>query len=120
MQICIRHGLFGDELDDILLVSDEAATNIIVHAYEGTALDSPDFECDLQIESHNYVRINFRDQGQPFHLDRVQQPDVRQNLAGKRKGGFGVYLIKSLMNRVEYRREGGVNYLFAEKDLQKH
>ena len=45
---------------------------------------------------------------------------MRQNLAGKRKGGFGVYLIKSLMNRVEYRREGGVNYLFAEKDLQKH
>ena len=119
MQICIRHGLFGDELDDILLVSDEAATNILVHAYADTTLSNPDFECDLQIESHNYVRINFRDQGRPFFMDQVKEPDVRQNLAGKRKGGFGVYLIKSLMNRVEYRRENGVNYLFAEKDLQK-
>ncbi len=119
MQICIRHGLFGDELDDILLVSDEAATNILVHAYADTTLPNPDFECDLQIESHNYVRINFRDQGRPFRMDEVKKPDVRQNLAGKRKGGFGVYLIKSLMNRVEYRRENGVNYLFAEKDLQQ-
>jgi sigma-B regulation protein RsbU (phosphoserine phosphatase) len=119
MQICIRHGLFGDELDDILLVSDEAATNILVHAYAETTLPNPDFECDLQIESHNYVRINFRDQGRPFRMDEVKEPDVRQNLAGKRKGGFGVYLIKSLMNRVEYRRENGVNYLFAEKDLQQ-
>ncbi|MCR9142646.1 MAG: SpoIIE family protein phosphatase [bacterium] len=119
MQICIRHGLFGDELDDILLVSDEAATNILVHAYADTTLPNPDFECDLQIESHNYVRINFRDQGRAFRMDDVKEPDVRQNLAGKRKGGFGVYLIKSLMNRVEYRRENGVNYLFAEKDLQK-
>lgn len=119
MQICIRHGLFGDELDDILLVSDEAATNILVHAYADTTLSNPDFECDLQIESHNYVRINFRDQGRPFRMDQVKEPDVRQNLAGKRKGGFGVYLIKSLMNRVEYRRENGVNYLFAEKDLHQ-
>lgn len=119
MQICIRHGLFGDELDDILLVSDEAATNIVVHAYADSELPDPRFECDLQIESHNYVRINFRDRGRPFRMDQVQQPDVRQNLAGKRKGGFGVYLIKSLMTRVEYRREDGVNYLSAEKDLQQ-
>ncbi len=119
MQICIRHGLFGDELDDILLVSDEAATNILVHAYEDTTLSDPNFECDLQIESHNYVRINFRDRGREFEPDQVAAPDVRQNLAGKRKGGFGVYLIKSLMTRVEYRRENGVNFLFAEKNLQE-
>ena len=119
MQICIRHGLFGDELDDILLVSDEAATNIVVHAYDGVDMPEPFFECDLQIESHNYVRLMFKDHGKEFKMEKVQEPDVRQNLAGKRKGGFGVYMINSLMNRVEYKRENGGNYLFAEKVLDK-
>lgn len=119
MQICLRHGISGALLDDILLVSDEAATNIVVHAYADTSLPDPFFDCDLQIETNNFLRLNFRDQGQPFQFHAVQQPDIQENLAGKRKGGFGVYLIKSLMSQVHYERIDGVNFLSAEKDLRR-
>lgn len=118
-EACLKHGLYGNELDDILLVSDEAATNIIMHAYEGiqTNLELR-FVCDLQIETNNYIRLNFSDHGKPFPLDEVQSPDLKENLAGKRKGGFGVYLIKSLMNSIEYDRVDGVNYLRTERKLK--
>jgi len=118
MQICQRHGLSGQDLEDVLLVSDEAATNIVVHAYQDTVEENPSFECDLQIESNNFVRLLFRDHGRPFRPEEVRDPDLRENLAGKRKGGFGVYLIRSLMNTVEYSRREGVNYLVAEKLLR--
>ena len=61
--------------------------------------------------------MEFEDRGRPFDIDEVAQPDVNENLAGRRKGGFGVFLIRSLMDRVQYRREGGVNYLRMEKKV---
>ena len=119
MQLCMKHGLSGHDLDDILLVADEAATNIVVHAYGGQEGENSYFDCDLQIDSENMVRLQFRDQGQPFMMQEVPSPNVADNLAGRRKGGFGVYLMKSLMQRVEYARTDGVNYLIAERSLKK-
>lgn len=116
-KVCHRHGLSGQELEDILLVSDEAATNIVLHAYRDTEIAEPEFECELQIEADNRIRLEFRDRGQAFRLDEVKNPDLSENMAGRRKGGFGVYLIKSLMSSVTYRREDGVNYLLTEKNL---
>ncbi|MCB1319378.1 MAG: ATP-binding protein, partial [Leptospiraceae bacterium] len=120
MQICMSHGLSGNDLDDILLVADEAATNIVVHAYEGLNLENPEFNCDLQIESNNYIRLQFSDRGRPFNFGDVRTPSVRDNLSGKRKGGFGVYLMKSLMEKVDYSRQNDVNYLVAERSLKKN
>ena len=116
-KVCHRHGLSGQELEDILLVSDEAATNIVLHAYRDTDIAEPEFECSIQIEAGTKMRLEFKDWGQPFRLDEVKNPDLSENMAGRRKGGFGVYLIKSLMDHVAYRREDGVNYLLTEKNL---
>ncbi|MBX7059451.1 MAG: SpoIIE family protein phosphatase [Leptospirales bacterium] len=118
-RICLRHGISGDLLDDILLVSDEAATNIVVHAYGDLAEGVSEFECHLQIESNHILKMNFRDSGRPFETDLVQEPDVRENLSGRRKGGFGVYLIRSLMDQVRYERKDGENLLAMEKDIHR-
>ena len=119
MHICMRHDVRGVVLEDLLLVADEAATNIVLHAYESVITDDPSFECDLEIEENEYVRLVFRDRGGLFNLKAVKHPDLRANLAGERKGGFGVYLIKRLMDEVSYLRQDEVNYLFAEKRLQR-
>ncbi len=118
-KVCHRHGLSGQELEDILLVSDEAATNIVLHAYRDTELSEPEFECKLVIEAGTKITLEFRDHGQAFRLDEVKNPDLSENMAGRRKGGFGVYLIKSLMDSVNYRREAGINYLLTEKNLRR-
>lgn len=117
MHICMRHRVGGTMLEDLLLVADEAATNIVLHAYAEVQSDDPSFECDLEIEEADHVRLVFRDRGGLFNLGAVKHPDLRANLAGERKGGFGVYLIKRLMDQVSYLRQDEVNYLFAEKRL---
>ncbi|MCE9598747.1 MAG: SpoIIE family protein phosphatase [Spirochaetia bacterium] len=118
LNACQRHGLAGQDLEDVLLVSDEAATNIVLHAYKGAG-DAPDFDCEIEIESGNMFRIELRDHGIPFRRDEVPGPDIRENMAGRRRGGFGVYLIKSLMDSVEYHRKDDVNYFVAQKALKK-
>ena len=117
MHICRRHGIKGYQLEDLLLVSDEAATNIVLHAYHDAQHPNPSFDCDLEIETGKFVRVTFSDMGKPFSPEEVREPDLQANLTGERKGGFGVYLIRKLMNIVEYSRNGDKNYLFAEKRL---
>jgi len=118
LNACQRHGLAGQDLEDVLLVSDEAATNIVLHAYNGD-YGEPLFECELEIESGSLFRIQLKDRGAPFKKEEVPGPDIRENMAGRRRGGFGVYLIKSLMDSVEYHRKDEVNYFVAQKALKK-
>lgn len=116
--ICTNHGLYGEVLEDILLVCDEAATNIVTHAFNNENNQvSETFECDLQIESRNFIRLLFKDKGKPFDLEKVASPNISENLSGKRNGGFGVFLIRSLTNKLEYERKEDTNYLIIEKKL---
>lgn len=118
LRACHSHGLAGQDVEDILLAADEAATNVILHAYKG-ADSAAEFECRLEIEAGARLRIEMTDQGAPFNQDAVPGPDVRENMAGRRRGGFGVYLIRSLMDHVDYFRKDNLNYFVAEKALKK-
>lgn len=118
LRACQSHGLAGQDVEDILLAADEAATNVILHAYRDIET-AQEFECRLQIQSGERLRIEMTDRGAPFNQDAVPGPDVRENMAGRRRGGFGVYLIRSLMDRVEYFRKDGLNFFVGEKALKK-
>jgi len=118
LRACHSHGLAGQDVEDILLAADEAATNVILHAYKG-AESASEFDCRLDIQAGVRLRIEMTDKGAPFNQDAVPGPDVRENMAGRRRGGFGVYLIRSLMDRVDYFRKDDLNYFVAEKTLKK-
>jgi len=119
LEIAQKHGLSGHKLEDILLAVDEAATNIITHAFKNEENRANTFDCEIYIESNNIMRITFIDNGIPFLIEEVKEPSIHDNLLGKRIGGFGVYLIRALMDRINYYRENGKNYLVIEKFLNK-
>ncbi|MBM9575554.1 SpoIIE family protein phosphatase [Leptospira sp. 201903070] len=103
--------------DDILLACDEAGTNIVMHGYENTSLKNPKFECKIRFTG-DWITIVLIDSGKVFQRKKVQEPSIEDNLSGKRKGGFGVYLIEKLMDSVEYSSEGGRNVLVLKKNFQ--
>ena len=45
------------------------------------------------------------------------QPDLTSAVEDRPVGGLGIHLVRSLMERVEYRRESGKNYLTMSKRL---
>lgn len=102
--------------DDILLCCDEAATNIVMHSYEGINIKNPIFTCSVKF-TDNSVQILLEDNGKSFERDNVQKPSLEANIKGERKGGFGVYLIEKLMDKVEYQRKSDKNLLFLEKKI---
>ncbi|MGJ4747335.1 SpoIIE family protein phosphatase [Leptospira sp. SA-E8] len=100
--------------DDILLAGDEAATNIVMHGYKDTLLRNPKFDCKIRF-TEDSITIVLTDSGKGFDRTNVKDPSIEENLSGKRKGGFGVYLIETLMDVVDYKMEEGRNILTLQK-----
>jgi len=95
-----RDGGFTDkEIYSLQLAADEAASNIIEHAYEGVANASLDITCDMR---GNALTITMRDTGKAFDPSNVKQPNLKADLSERQIGGLGMYLMRKLMDEVRY------------------
>jgi serine/threonine-protein kinase RsbW len=100
-----RFGFSMDDASKIALAVDEACTNIIKHAYnfaEDKAIHLTILTRDGRFE------VLITDHGKPFDPDAVKLPNMKEYLSHYRHGGLGMYLMKSLMDRVEYRIHPGL------------
>lgn len=92
-------GFSDEEVSKIALAVDEACTNVIKHAYKF----DPGKQIIVNVKSNNGAfEISITDDGKRFNPDKLQAPDMKEYLSHYRKGGLGVYLMKSLMDEVEY------------------
>lgn len=109
------HGRIGD---DIVLACDEAATNIVEHAFDAK-------RCSQQVQRRFVLAIDCRkqrivatffDSGASFDISKVETPDIRRNLAGEKRGGYGVLLMRRLVDKIVYsaRRRLNVTRLVKE------
>jgi serine/threonine-protein kinase RsbW len=95
-----REGGFTDrEIYSLQLAADEAATNIIEHAYED--IEDADFDVTCEMEDDTLV-ITMRDTGKPFNPSNVRIPNLKADLSERKIGGLGVYLMRKLMDEVHY------------------
>lgn len=95
-----RQNHFTDkEIYSLQLAADEAAANIIEHAYENIPDAEFDVACDMQGDA---LVIIMRDHGKPFDVSKVKQPNLKADLSKREIGGLGVYLMRKLMDEVRY------------------
>ncbi len=108
-------GLSTDEIDDIILAVDEACTNIIKHAYKSM----PDGEIVIEIDYNSKkFTIKLIDHGNSFDPQLVPLPDLKKYLKQRKVGGLGLYLMKSLMDDVQYISvPGKYNQVLLSKNL---
>ncbi len=63
------------------------------------------------------VVVIARDDGRPFDITDVPEPDTHAPLEERTPGGLGLLFVRHLMDRVEYRREAGQNVVTLVKQL---
>lgn len=108
----VRAGLEHAGFDErgswqVQLAVDEAATNIIQHAYPATSPGSIDVSWWFDDATFS---VELRDTGQPFDPATVPRPRIDAPLEERDGGGLGLYLIDQLMDTVAFTREApGVN-----------
>ena len=104
-----------DMVFNLNLVLEEAVSNIIMYAYpEGGGRQ----EIRLTAKKSDSALIFIlSDKGVQF--DPTQAPDADITLSGEERpiGGLGIFLIRQIMNSVEYKRIDGENVLTLSKEL---
>lgn len=97
-----------DKVAQIEMSLDEALANVVEHAYT--------FDChqDIQVRVGLYsdrLVIVIRDHGRSFNSEQTPLPNIKEHIEQRRVGGLGRYLMKTLMDEVEYRSDSVVNEL---------
>lgn len=107
---------FSDGLvHDLSLVTEEVLVNIVTYGYEGEPESRPEGEREIlllvTVTPERRVGLEFSDDAVPFDPLAVEERDPDDD----RLGGWGIPMLKTLTDRVEYAREDGRNLLRIER-----
>ena len=95
-----REGGFSDkDVYNIQLATDEAASNIIEHAYEKISDGVLELSCGVR---DNLITIILIDRGESFDPSEIPLPDLKADLSARKIGGLGIFLMRKLMDEVHY------------------
>ena len=95
-----RNGGFGDkDVYNIQLATDEAASNIIEHAYEKIADGVLELSCGVR---DDLITIVLTDHGESFDPSEIPLPDLKADPSARKIGGLGIFLMRKLMDEVRY------------------
>ena len=97
---------------DIGLVISEGVTNAIRH---GTRSDDELLTVIIEI-ANDRVFLRVRDRGPGFDIDDIALPDFDDPA----EGGYGIFIIKSLMDEVRYERGTDWNELLMIKLVDRN
>lgn len=98
-QVAREGGFSEKDIYSLQLAADEAASNIIEHAYAGVSDAVLEITCDMR---GSELVITMRDTGKPFDPSKVKQPNLKADLSERQIGGLGLYLMRKLMDDVRY------------------
>ena len=103
------HGIIIEEEETIKLelALHEIFVNVVLHAYP-----KGDGDVTIRIRSDGATFcIEIRDRGMPFNPEEMPPIDLEKKIQMGTRGGLGIYLIKTLMDEISYRRDGDENVL---------
>ena len=114
-------GELSEELDltpelnfNLNLVLEEAVSNVILYAYGKE--EQKEISLVAQSCDNNLVFV-LTDSGTEFDPTKVPDADITLSAEEREIGGLGIFLIRQIMNTVEYQRIDGKNVLTMRKQL---
>ncbi len=112
----VKTGLSRKEENKVILAVDEAITNIMEHAYENRR----EGWIDITIKANDKeLRITIQDSGKRFDPNSIEDPDVFEHVKEGRKEGLGIFLMRQVMDEVQYRfKEGEKNEILLVKYIK--
>jgi serine/threonine-protein kinase RsbW len=101
----LKQALFLSDKDryQLVLAIDELCANRIIHSRN--ASPSSQLFISIQINAME-VDIEVKDDAEFFNLLDIRQPALQELVQSKRKGGLGINIIKSSLDKIQVQQEG--------------
>jgi anti-sigma regulatory factor (Ser/Thr protein kinase) len=106
-------GIQKEDATNILLASEEIIINIISYAYEN---EKGTIKIDLSNDKGR-INLNFTDYGKPFNPLKINETDISLPLEKRGEGGYGILIVKKIMDSVHYEYRDGKNVLTVTKHI---
>jgi len=112
-----KAGIDKKTIYQLRLACEEVIVNVINYAYpnhQGNVTISYELsedKCDLV--------ILISDSGVPFNPLEKAEPDINLPIEERQIGGLGIFMVRNIMDTVEYIRQDGSNILTLTKALIK-
>ncbi len=115
-KFCMNLDFSRDLIHSLLIATDEAITNIILHAYRGRK--DGKIEVSFQL-AHGEFMVQMMDYGKKFKPLRIRKKTRSSNLDRLRVGGYGLFLMDNLMDHIQftYNNNEKANNLIMTKSL---
>ncbi len=112
---------FGDEnklkdniIWEIRLALEEIVTNIISYGYE----DKENHIIVVSIDTgEKDITISIKDDGIPYNILEHPKPDLEIPFEDRDIGGMGIYMVREIMDEVNYKRVDNMNQLVMRRSL---
>jgi serine/threonine-protein kinase RsbW len=90
-----------DKIDEVKLALVEACINAFEHAECRDEQLHLTFRLGRETKGREWLEVEVLDKGKGFDSAGVEQPTIEKSFHGHRKRGWGLQIIKSLMDEVE-------------------
>ena len=110
-----KHGVPDLQISELVLALDEMCSNLMIHSHQC----NPDelFEINIIMKKGNPIIFEIIDDGNTFDINQFAEPDLGNLVHEKRKGGLGIRLVKSIMDKIEYQSRNGKNVCRLTKNI---
>ena len=94
----------------LMIAIDEIYSNIV--RYSGAT------EATVSIEKiDDKLKLYFKDNGKPYNPLEAEDPDITASADDRRIGGLGIFMVKKMLDNVEYEYTNNCNKLTLTKNL---
>lgn len=110
-----KTGISPENQYDILIIVEELTVNIVNYAY-----DEIPGKITLSLELLDdgaILRLNLSDTGRPFNPLDYDDPKLSESIEERPVGGLGIFIIKSLADKLKYEYNNKQNQIIIEKRL---
>jgi len=97
--------------NEIEIAVEEIFVNIVDYAYQNTKGD-----IIIRISTKDKTTIKFEDSGRQYNPLEQANPDFTKPLTDRNIGGLGIFMVKKIMDSVEYTRTDNKNILIITKN----
>jgi anti-sigma regulatory factor (Ser/Thr protein kinase) len=103
-----KQGFSPERITEIEVATEEVLVNVCHYAYQD---GNGDVKVSCILDDTNRFVIEIEDAGIPFDVLSIGEPDLIDDIDERKVGGLGVFIIRELVEDVQYRREDNKNIL---------